>query len=238
LMVAQGREVGAFFGRQLEQLQDIVDDFDRKFAKADECIRLAQRVIANSDAVRFTAPESKGMLIYQLTRFGAVSWAIDGAGWGNDYLPTQRKAVLAVLRQAHIVNDLKNVIQHIGSRGAKADLQTNLGELRRFFAAQGPGGLDVSGTRTLYQDQYQNLVRSFDPHFIASGPAAPADMLAMNGDFDAWYDTVLASLMDEPVRGQMAIASSDPGYALLRDGGQQDHPLFASTAGGFYNGTT
>ena len=234
LMVAQGQQVEAYFGAQERVLRDLVLDLQSRFAKADEVLKLAQRVIANPDTVRFTTPESKGMLIYQLTRFGAVSWAIDGAGWGNDYLPTQRKAVLVVLRQAHIVNDLKNVIQHIGSRGAKADLQTNMGELKRFFAAQGPGGLDVSGTRTRYQDEYQSLVRSIDPHFIASGPAGQVDMLAMNGDFNAWYDTVLASLMEEPVRGHMALASSDPGYALLRDGGQQDHPLYASSAGGFY----
>jgi hypothetical protein len=45
----------------------------------------------------------------------------------------------------------------------------------------------------------------------------------------------LPSLMDEPVRGQVALASSDPGYALLRDGPQKDHPLFASSAGGYYS---
>ncbi len=43
------------------------------------------------------------------------------------------------------------------------------------------------------------------------------------------------TLMEEPVRGQIALASSDPGYALLRDGTQQDHPLFASTSGCFYS---
>jgi hypothetical protein len=57
----------------------------------------------------------------------------------------------------------------------------------------------------------------------------------MNGDFGAWYDQVLPSLMREPVGGQVALASSDPGYALLRDGLQRGHPLFASTAGGFYS---
>jgi hypothetical protein len=175
------------------------------------------------------------MLIYQLTRFGAVSWALDGVGLGSGYLPTQRKAVLAVLRQAHIANDLKNVIQHIGPEGLKANLDANLGELQRFFAAEGPGGIDFPGTRTHYSDEFQGMVRkSVDPHFIAMGPAGQVDTVAMNGDFDGWYQAVLPTLLEDPVRGQPALASSDLGYAMLREQAN-DHPLFASTKGGYYN---
>lgn len=236
LLVVEGKEVSTYFGGQLEDLRKVIRGWEAQFAKADQTLRLAQRVLANPGTVRFTAPESKGMLIYQLTRFGAVSWALDGGGLGSNYLPTQRKAVLAVLRQAHIANELRNVIQHIGPKGEKANLQSNLGELRRFFAAEGPHGLDVPGTRTQFSDELQNMVRkSVDPHFIAMGPTGQVDMLAMNGDFEGWYDAVLPTLMEEPVRGQVALASSDPGYALLRDGTQQDHPLFASTAGSFYS---
>lgn len=240
LLVVEGCEVSAYFGRQLDSVQTslakTVEHLDAKLRKEAETLALAQRILADPTRVRFTTPESKGMLIYQLTRFGAVSWALDGGGLGSNYLPTQRKAVLTVLRQAHIGNDLKNVIQHIGPKGNKVNLQNNLSELKRFFAAEGPRGIDVPGTRTQYQDDFQDMVRSsFDPHFIAMGPAGRVDMLAMNGDFEGWYDAVLPTLMEEPVRGQIALASSDPGYALLRDGTQQDHPLFASTSGCFYS---
>lgn len=240
LMVVEGKEVAAYFGRQLELVEtglvEAVRDWNTKFRKESETLALAQRILSSRDRIRFTTPESKGMLIYQLTRFGAVSWALDGGGLGSAYLPTQRKAVLAVLRQATISNDLKNVIEHIHKEGERVSLDRNLNELRNFFAAEGPGGLNVPGTRTDYQDEFQKMVRkTIDPHFIAMGPAGQVDQLAMNGDFQAWYDAVLPSLMDEPVRGQVALASSDPGYALLRDGSQQDHPLFASSAGGYYS---
>lgn len=235
LLVAEGREIAAYFGKVEELLSDGVRALETRFRKESETLALAQGVLANVERVRFTTPESKGMLIYQLTRFGAVSWALDGTGLGNAYLPTQRKAVLAVLRQATIANDLKNVIQHIHPQGQKGSLDRNLGELTNFFAVEGPGGLNVPGTRTDYQNQFQQMVRkTLDPHFIAMGPAGKVDQLAMNGDFSAWYEAVLSSLMDEPVRGQMALASSDPGYVLLRDGTQRDHPLFASFDGGFY----
>lgn len=238
LMVAEGNTVASYFGRRLvggvDSLQDVVKQLDAKFHHEAETLKLAQRVISSPDGVRFTTPESKGMLIYQLTRFGSVSWALDGGGFGSDYLPTQRKAVLVVLRQAHVVNDLKNVIQHIDREGKKIGLDRNLAELQRFFAAEGPGGLNIPGTRTPYSDEFQGMVRkSIDPNFVAMGNTGQVDAIAMNGDFAGWYDKVLPSLMTEPVRGQPAIASSDPGYALLRDV-SRDHPLFASTEGGFY----
>lgn len=240
LMVVEGKEVATYFGRQLELakggLEKAVLDWNTKFRQESETLALAQRVLSHLDRVRFSTPESKGMLIYQLTRFGSVSWALDGGGLGSAYLPTQRKAVLAVLRQATISNDLKNVIEHIQKEGKRVSLDRNLNELRNFFAAEGPGGLNVPGTRTDFQDEFQKMVRkTIDPDFIAMGPAGQVDQLAMNGDFQAWYDTVLPSLMVEPMRGQVALASSDPGYALLRDGPQQDHPLFASSAGGYYS---
>lgn len=236
LSVAEGRELTAYFGRLDNALLETLKNIDTKFRNESENLALAQRVLSNPDRVRFTTPESKGMLIYQLTRFGSVSWAVDGAGLGNAYLPTQRKAVLAVLRQATLVNDLKNVIEHIHRRGMKVSLERNLGELRNFFAAEGPAGLNIPGTRTSYQEEFQQLVRQrIDPHFIAMGPAGEVDQLAMSGDFQAWYEAVLPTLMEEPVRGQIALASSDPRYALLRDGAQEDHPLYASVNGGFYS---
>lgn len=234
LLVTEGKDLTAYFGRVDQSLARAVDDLNTKYRTESENLALAQRVLTNLDRVKFTTPESKGMLIYQLTRFGAVSWALDGGGLGNAYLPTQRKAVLAVLRQATLANDLKNVIQHIHPQGQKISLERNLGELKRFFAAEGPGGLDIPGTRTIFSDALQEIVRKVDPHFIAMGPTGKVDELAMNGAFGAWYEAVLPTLMKEPVRGHMALASSDPGYALLRDGPQKDHPLYASTDDGFY----
>lgn len=236
LLVAEGKDVAAYFGKVNQSLQMAVNTLEKKYRAEVETLALAERVLASPEKVRFTTPESKGMVIYQLTRFGGVSWALDGGGLGSDYLPTQRKAVLAVLRQAQIANDLKNVIQHISPQGAKADLDTNLVELKRFFAAEGPGGLNFPGTRTPYSDAYQGMVRkAIDPHFIAMGPAGNVDSVAMSGDFSGWYEAVLPSLLEEPVRGQPALANSDLSYALLRDGAQQDHPLFTSAAGSFYN---
>jgi hypothetical protein len=99
-----------------------------------------------------------------------------------------------------------------------------LGDLKRFFAAEGPSGLDFPGTRTQHQDGFQGLMRQ----------RGHADFVALNGDFGAWYDQTHAALMDEAPRGYPAMDNSDFAYALARDG-RGDHPLFASSGNGFYN---
>ena len=228
LALAEGRELGDYFGQSLIKggyaLQATVNRLEAKFKLEAETLELGKRVLANTAAVRVTPPESKGMLIYQLTRFGAVSWALDGAGLGSSYLTTQRQAVLAVLRQTQTKRDIENVIQHIHPTGAKVNLDQRLAELQRFFAAEGPNGLDMPGSRTTHEDSFQSLMRQ----------RGSTDFVALNGDFSAWYEHVHASLMDEAPRGYPALDNSHFAYQLASTG-NGDHPLFSSSEHGFYN---
>lgn len=228
LVVAEGKELAEYFGKELtgraaETLEKAIGRLEVKYRKEGETLQLAKRVLANPSALRHTPPESKGMLIYMLTRFGAVSWALDSGGLGSNYLPTQRQAVLAVLHQTQTKRDIENVIQHIHPTGDKVAFDQRLGDLKRFFAAEGPSGLDFPGTRTQHQDGFQELMRQ----------RGHADFVALNGDFGAWYDQTHAALMDEAPRGYPAMDNSDFAYALARDG-RGDHPLFASSGNGFY----
>lgn len=228
LVVAEGQAVTAYFGKQLRASEDALDslanDLEIKLRREAATLQLARRILSNPSALRCTPPESKGMLIYMLTRFGAVSWALDGGGLGSKYLPTQRQAVLAVLRQTQTKRDIENVIQHIHPTGDKVSFDQRLSDLKRFFAAEGPSGLDVPGTRTQHQDGFQDLMRQ----------RGHADFVALNGDFGAWYAQTHAALMDEAPRGYPAMDNSDFAYALARDG-RGDHPLFSSGDGGYYS---
>jgi hypothetical protein len=230
LVVAEGQAVTKYFGRQLNKGTDTLEraltQLEMKFRKESETLELAKRVLENPAALRHTPPESKGMLIYMLTRFGAVSWALDGGGLGSNYLPTQRQAVLAVLHQTQTKRDIKNVIEHIHLTGDKVSFDQRLVDLKRFFAAEGPSGLDFPGTRTQHQDRFQELMRQ----------RGHTDFVALNGDFGAWYDQTHAALMDEAPRGYPAMDNSEFAYALIRDG-RGDHPLFASSGNGFYSDT-
>lgn len=222
LVVCEGRAIDNYFARELDEA---VKTWETKFAKADANIALGQSILAKPESVRYGPPETKGMLLYQLTRFSFANWLKDGTGahLGDDYLPTQRKAALMVLRQAQTKADMDNIIQHIGPLGEKGDHQANMELLKRFFAAEGPRGLDVPFNRTQYQNDFQDMRRRL----------GDKDFLAMEGDFGAWYDATHAALADEMRRGYAALDNSTLEYALQKDMAR-DHPLFASSERGFY----
>lgn len=225
LVVCEEWSIERCFNVPEQMLDDLVNGLDHKFAKADANIALGHSILAKPESVRFSPPETKGMLLYQLTRFSFANWLKDGVGahLGDDYLPTQRKAALMVLRQAQSKGDMDNIIQHIRPRGEKGDHQANMDLLKRFFAAEGPRGLDIPFSRTEYQNEFQDMRRSL----------GDKDFLAMQGDFGAWYEATYAELPVEMRRGYPALDNSTAQFAMQRDM-RGDHPLFASNEHGFY----
>lgn len=228
LIVCEGTEISRKFKTTIDSIDKQIKTFEKSFAQAEACSKLAQNILKNRESVRFSPPESKGMLIYQLTRHSAANWANEGFGLLDDYLPLQRRAVLAVLEQTQLKSDLKNVIQHIHREGLKGDFQANLAALNRFFAVEGPRGLDIPGTRTTYEKQFDQILRE-----RGSAPAAFEREVAMNGDFQGWFDDKLANLREDPARGYPAVENTSIAYALQDK--TNDHPLFASSENGFYN---
>jgi len=226
LVVCEEWSIERCFNLPERRLNILVNNIENKLAKADANIKLGQSILANPESVRFSPPETKGMLLYQLTRFSIANWLKDGTGahLGDDYLPTQRKAALMVLRQAQAKADMDNIIQHIEPLGEKGDFQANLDLLKRFFAVEGPHGLNVPFSRTQYQQDFQDMRRSL----------GDKDFLAMEGDFGAWYDATYAELPLEMRRGYPALDNSTAQFAMQRDM-RGDHPLFASSGSGFYS---
>lgn len=110
--------------------------------------------------------------------------------------------------------------------------------LKKFFALEGPGGLNLPGT-TLQEGELQDILKRAG--FIGQQLSAArqsvggeVDQIAMNGDFGGWYETVTGTLKEESTRGYVAVANNSVEYAMQRDM-DRDHPLFASVDGGFYS---
>ena len=209
----------------------------KDYRKARASYDLGQRILANPNQTRFSPPESKGILIYQLTRHGKESFMVE-PGLGSGYLRTQKGAVLAILRQTQLKADIENVIQHIGADGSKGSFSTNLNMLNKFFALEGPGGMDFPGTTT-QEDQFQEYMHKagFTGQQLSAARQSlggEIDQIAMNGDFWGWYEQVTGTLKEDPTRGYVAVANNSMEYALQRDM-DKDHPLFASAEGGFYS---
>lgn len=237
LMACQGKKVEEYFLETSDDLLEAFVDMEKKYKKAQASHDLGKRILANPDQTRFSPPESKGILIYQLTRHGKESFAVE-PGLGSGYLRTQKQAVLAILRQTQLKADIENVIQHIGPKGTKGSFSANLEKLKEFFRVEGPGGLDFPGMTT-HEGELQNILKraGFTGQQLSAArqsAGGEVDQIAMNGDFGGWYDTVTGTLKEESTRGYVAVANNSTEYALQRDM-DRDHPLFASAEGGFYS---
>ena len=239
LLVSESRKVGEYFEIALDDLEKNYADLQKKYAKAEASYQLGRQVLANPEEVRFSPPETKGMLIYQLTRHGKASLLVE-PGLGSAYLRTQKQAVLSILHQTQLKADIKNVIQHIHATGVKGDFTANLRMLKDFFAVEGPGGLDLPG-RTTQESDFERIMRQagFKAQQISDARTSLSgelDQLAMNGDFVGWYEQMTVALKEGPTRGYVAVANNTTAYAMQRDTGD-DHPLYAATGSGFYERT-
>lgn len=239
LVVCEGKKIADFFSTSIEILRRERVNLQRDYAKAEACHELGSHVLASPEQVRFSPPETKGMLIYQLTRHGKASLLVE-PGLGSAYLRTQKQAVLSILHQTQLKADIENVIQHIHEQGMKRDFAKNLAMLKDFFAVEGPGGLNLPG-RTTQESDFERIMRQagFRAQQISDARTSLSgelDQLAMNGDFAGWYEQMTIALKDEPTRGYIAVANNTTAYAMQRDTGD-DHPLYAATDSGFYERT-
>jgi hypothetical protein len=205
IAINTGEAIEKQFGLQRKNLQDLVDAIDEALAKAEARQQLAARVLSDPEALRYAPPETKGMLIYQLSRHDRVDWAKSGFGLGDNFLHMQKEAIRRILRWSHTRADCNNIIQHMNAAGTKGDFVDNYVHIQRFLSSEAPRDLNLPGIDSRY-----------------------------GREFDNWYKGLTANLKMEPTRGHPVVRNDSPTYALQRDG-LGDHPLFASTGHrGFY----
>ena len=156
------------------------------------------------------------MLIYQLTRHSYADVAISGAAVGDNYLGRQRAAVLAVIRSATSKAEVANIIQHISVSGKKGNTEKNREKLQDFFRTEGVRDIDVPFYESPYPARFEEILKK----------------LAMQGDFDGWYQAFYDHLMDEVPHGYALVDATSPAYEVLRD--KVDHRFFASSGWNAY----
>ncbi|GAA5783981.1 hypothetical protein [Chitiniphilus shinanonensis] len=222
LAIQAGQEISNYIGRTQRELSTQIVQISAALARAQARQRLAERILATPFALKYSSPETRGMLIYQLSRHGAADAAVTGGGVGDSYLATQRRAILHVLRQAQTKAGIDNIIQHIDRQGAKGDFDRRLASLKDFFKLEMVGNVDVPFIESHYDDQFREHYESLPGKGLGDGKLAQA-----GGDFGGWYDTLHASLKDEPTRGLPMVPNDSVQYAMQRQW-QDDHPLYAA----------
>jgi hypothetical protein len=217
--VKNGQAIEDFYMRSSRAINETLTQVDHDMAKAEERLKLAKRILAKPEALKYALPEAKGMLIYQLMRHSYADAVVGGAVAGDQYLGPQRQAVLDLIWSAMARDELKNVIQHISREGTKLDdtaLHDVKRQLRDFFRTEAVHDIDVPFYESIYLKQFDNIL----------------DKLKFKGDFDAWYQTFEDHLMEHVPHGYVLPDARSAQYELLRDA--PDHPLYASSGWNAY----
>ncbi|QBR01707.1 hypothetical protein [Paraburkholderia pallida] len=129
-----------------QKLTDSIDldiaDLQRSFAdlllsyeQEQQRVQLMNNILANPWMLQYATPESKGIMLYQLTRHWAFT---DGPDPENHafgrYYGRRKDAVKQILQWSHTRHDLDNVVQHMNRGGTKGDLTQNRIALKNFLS--------------------------------------------------------------------------------------------------------
>jgi hypothetical protein len=117
LMIHSGDKVGAFMDQTVGLIQGHTKNLLLNFANAQKRDDLAARILTQPPMLRYSTPETKGMLIYQLTRHGKADWMDPGNYAGGDPYGRRKQAVIAVLRWVQTRAEWDNVFQHMTALG-------------------------------------------------------------------------------------------------------------------------
>ncbi|WP_426208863.1 type VI secretion system tip protein TssI/VgrG [Massilia sp. TWP1-3-3] len=152
LAIQSGQALGEFMYETQRQIDDVAKSVSRKLDESGKRNALAKRILADDTLLRFSTPETKGMLLYQLTRHGpADSMDVGNYGFSSrdvlsnrfimlpDRYPERKRAVLAILRWVQTQNEWKNVCWRVTPQGQKGP-GSYRGQLIKFLEQ----GLDMS----------------------------------------------------------------------------------------------
>lgn len=168
----------------------------QKLENADRRVALMQRILTNKAALRYTPPETKGMILYQLTRHSNADWADPRNHRWLSAFGQRKEAVKQVLLWAQTKRECDNIIQHMTATGTKGDFKANFDHLVRFFAMEAPKNVDLPLVNSSYDDA-----------------------------FLLWYRQLRERLKDGPTRG-FAISQNDSGAYRIQMLAMRDHPKF------------
>jgi hypothetical protein len=176
--IAKGLDIATQGVISEQNIIDAVDSFQKsllnKATSAQARRDLAKKILAEPKALWHALPETKGQLLYQLTRFNVVDGAMTGLG--QSYLADQKRAVLLILKWSHTKRDLENVVQHMSVTGRKGDTSINMQTLRTFLATEGPSGINIPGVNATWDEDFDTFYNKLH----ASLMSAPTRGFAVN----------------------------------------------------------
>ncbi len=124
LSIQTGKKVSEFMFAEVAELEGTVQVVLKLLEKSEERNAFAKRILNEPAMLRISTPETKGMLLYQLTRHSKADWVDTGNYVLGDAYHLRKKAVLTILRWVQTRHEWENVLQHMSPQGRKTDLDT------------------------------------------------------------------------------------------------------------------
>lgn len=173
---------------------DFLDQLDQE----NQRVLLMKRVLSNPPELRLCLPEAHGIMLYQLTRHGNMTWAqIDNTGWSFESLGERKKAVLQVCKWAQTKRQFENIVQHISPSGAKGGFKGNLDGLLRF--------MEIGPFDSKYDDELRALYGRLPIEPARGWPVALNDSVAFKTNLRMSDSlTYLAQLQGKSIGGNLA----------------------------------
>jgi hypothetical protein len=117
-----------------QRIQEIASNVDQRFRKFSEALETARErnalvnnIVRKPDWLVYATPETRGMLLYQITRHGTPSHmrdtpSVEGSlvDFEVHYLDRHKEAVCAIMSAVPTVDAWENVMQHMTVRGEKS----------------------------------------------------------------------------------------------------------------------
>lgn len=224
MCVTQGSPAAA----RIEALTKNVDAAFDEFLKEVDQAKARQAMVDNINRGQFwlthATPETRGMLLYQITRHAAPSHLRDlpGAGvsegtWFDPeihYLPSHKQAICQIMATVVTASCWDNVMQHMSAQGAKSSRPSgkNEGDVLRFLN----DGISLADLPSVFEALNE------------TGPVAkPAG--DKKGTGNKYLDTYLkyrGSLREKFPKGYRIAAIDSPAFQMYPSGDDARHPEF------------
>ncbi|MDR9426315.1 MAG: hypothetical protein RI567_13690 [Marinobacter sp.] len=174
LALESGEELKEYMLETTHQVADYAqnrwDQIESGVEAADKRARLAERINANPDLLKYTSPDTKGQLIHQLIQANAVDivdprgqeWdPLDSAFWKAGILTTRKEAIIQIFTWVQSQAEFDNIMQRVIPTIGGPNISTEEGK-RRVQAFLDMGEVDWPVVSFFYTDFDGNLQRFYE----------------------------------------------------------------------------
>ncbi|GAA5172777.1 hypothetical protein [Viridibacterium curvum] len=133
MMVGEQTPLGQALAKSADQIDESFTAMLKTIDRSDARKKMLDGIMRNPHWLVYATPETRGMLLYQLTRHWAYDHTSDtpavkreGTGYlpNIHYLDRRKQAIIKILTPVQLTAEWENVFQHMTARGGKLTAKT------------------------------------------------------------------------------------------------------------------